>query len=229
MNICWNMLFNSNTLIIFLLGFIRNYSLTGLPSLIFIDVIWMTPLHSSVYVMKLLFFHCLYGKHPSLTFTMDEEKDNKLLFLVVYVERRSFAILTCIYRKPTFTILYLSWDAFAPKSRKVNLIKCITFRVLKICSDNRIKSELKRIKNLFLGNGYPEKVIVDTIKKTVNKFRNNIRPLGPSKCPVYVRFSWIGSPSQLIANKVFSSVTRCYNAARVQTIFIIWATFRSIH
>ena len=31
----------------------------------------------------LLFFHCLNDLHPSLTFTMEEEKDNKLLFLDV--------------------------------------------------------------------------------------------------------------------------------------------------
>ena len=120
--------------------------------------------------------------------------------------------------------MYLSWDAFAPKSRKVNLIKCLTFRALKICSDNRIKSEFEHVS---LGNGYPEEVIIDTINKTVNKFRENIRPFDPSKCPVYVRLPWIGSPSQLITDKVSSSVTRCYNAARVQTIFTTQAAFRS--
>ena len=65
--------------------------------------------------------------------------------------------------------IYLSWDVFAPKSRKVNLIKCLTFRALKICSDNRIKREFEQIKNLFLGNKYPEEVIVDTMDKTVDK------------------------------------------------------------
>ena len=103
-----------------------------------------------------------------------------------WLNGRSFAFVTSIYRKPKFTGLYLSWDAFAPKSRKVNLIKYLTFRALKICSDNKFKSEFKQIRNLFLGNGYPEEVIVDPINKTVNKFRNNIRPFGPSKCWDYV-------------------------------------------
>ena len=58
--------------------------------------------------------------------------------------------VTSIYRKLTFTGLYLSWDAFAPK--KVYLIKCLTFRALKICSDNKIKSEFEQIKNLFWGD-----------------------------------------------------------------------------
>ena len=177
----------------------------------------------------LSFFQQLNDLHPSLTFTMDEEKDNQLLFLDVLVERRLFVFITSIYRKPTFTGLYLSWDAFAPKSRKVNLIKCLTFRALKICSDNKIKSEFEQIKNLFLGNEYPEEVIVDTINKTVHKFRNNIVPFGPPKYPVYVRLPWIGSPSQLIADMVSSSVTHCYNAAMVRTIFTTRAAFCSTH
>ena len=123
----------------------------------------------------------------------------------------------------------MSWDAFAPQSRKVNLIKCLTFRALKVCSDNKIKSEFEQIKKLFWGNGYPEEVIVDTINTTVNKFRNNIRPFGPPKCPFYVRFPRIGFPSQLIAEKVSSSVTRCFNGAIIRTIFITVAAFRSNH
>ena len=73
--------------------------------------------------------------------------------------------------------------------------------------------------------------IVDTINKTVNKFSNNIRPFGPSKCPVYVRLPWIASPNQLIAVKVSSSVTVtcCYNAAMIRTLFTTRAAFRTIH
>ena len=124
---------------------------------------------------------------------MEEEKDNKLLLLDVLVERCSSAFLTCIYRKPRFTGLYLSWHAFASKSRKVNLIKCLTFRALNICSHSRIINEFEQIKNLFLSNGYPEEVIVDTINLSVKKFRNDNRPFSPSKCPVYIRLPWIGS------------------------------------
>ena len=112
----------------------------------------------------LSFFQRLNNLHPSLTFAMDEKKDNELPFLDALVERCSFAYVTSIYRNLTFTGLYLSLDAYAPKSRKVNLIKCLTLRAIKICSD-KIKSEFEQIKSLFLGNGYPEEVIVDTIKK----------------------------------------------------------------
>ena len=47
-------------------------------------------------------------------------------FLDVLVEWWPFAFVTSIYRKLTFTGLYLSWHAFVPKSRKVNSIKWLT-------------------------------------------------------------------------------------------------------
>ena len=138
------------------------------------------------------------------------------------------AFLTCLCRNLMFTGLYLSWDAFAPKSRKVNLIKCLIFRALKICSDTKIKSEFEPIKNLFLCNGYPEKVIANTLNLTVSKFRNDNRPFGSSKCLVYVRLLWIGSASQLIADKV-TSVACYYKEVKIWTFFTLRATFCSIH
>ena len=63
----------------------------------------------------------------------------------------------------------------------------------------------------------------------INKFGNDNRPFGPSKCPVYVRLPRIGSASQLIADKVTSFVARCCNAVNVQAILTTRTTFRSIH
>ena len=86
---------------------------------------------------------------------------------------------------------------------------------------------LEQIKNWLLGNGYPEEVIADT--KIVDKFRNNIVSFGLPKCPVNVGLPWIGSLSQLIADKVSSSVPLCFNVIMVRTIFITQAAFRSTH
>ena len=51
---------------------------------------------------------------------------------------------------------------------------------------------------------------------------------GPSKCPVYFRFPWIGPASQSFAKKVASSVYRCY-AINVRSIFTTKTAFNSIH
>ena len=62
----------------------------------------------------LKFFHKLNDLHPSLSFTMEEENSNKLPFLDVLVERSESVFLTSIYRKHTFTGLYLSWVLSLP-------------------------------------------------------------------------------------------------------------------
>ena len=101
----------------------------------------------------LLFFNILNELHSSLTFTMEEENNNKLPFLDVLVERCDSSFLTSVYRKPTLTGLYLSWHSFAPRSRKLNLIRCLSYKVLDIFSDCKIEDELKVIKDLYINNG----------------------------------------------------------------------------
>ena len=177
----------------------------------------------------LKFFHKLIDLHPSLSFTMEEENSNKLPFLDVLVERSESVFLTSIYRKPPFTWLYLSWDAFAPKSRKLSLIKCLSFRALNICSDSKIEGELKLIRELFLNNGYSEEVIDDNINSSVTKFKNKNKIFGSSKCPVYFRLLCIDPDSQSFADKVASSVYRCFYAVKVRSVFATKAVFNSIH
>ena len=56
----------------------------------------------------LSFFDKLNQLHSSLTFTIEEENNGQLPFLDVLVERRDSSFLTSVYRKPTFTGLYLN-------------------------------------------------------------------------------------------------------------------------
>ena len=149
----------------------------------------------------LLFFHKLNDLHSSLSFTMEEEKSNKLPFLDVLVESGESSFLTSVYRKPAFIGLSLSWNSFTPWSRKLNLIKCLFFRALNICCDSKIK-ELKEIIEIFIKNGYLEETIDDNINLTVTRFKNKNKIFGPSNCPVYFRFPWIGPASRPFPRKL---------------------------
>ena len=172
----------------------------------------------------LLFFDKLNELHSSLTFTVEEENNNKLTFFGVLVERCDSSFLTSVYRKPTFTGLYLSWDSFASRSRKLNLIN----RALNICSDSKIE-ELKVIKEIFINNRYPEEVIDDNIKFTVTRFKNKNKTFDPPKCPVYFWLPWVGSASQSFAERIASSVYRCYHAVNLRPIFTTRTAFNSTH
>ena len=165
--------------------------------------------------------------HSSLSFTMEEESNGQLPFLDVLVERGGSSFLTSVYRKPTFTGLYLNWHSFAPKSRKLNLIRCLSYRALNICSECKIGNELRSIRDIFIDNGYSEDVIDTNIKYTVTKFRDTNKAFGSLKCPVYFRLPWVGFATESIANKIASSVYHCYNAVNLRPIFTSRPAFNS--
>ena len=158
---------------------------------------------------------------------MEEENNGQLPFLDVLVERCDFSFLTLVNRKPTFTGLYLNWHSFAPKSRKLNLIRCLSYKVLKICSDCKIENELKVIQDIFIDNGYSEEVIDANIRHTVTRFKSMNKVFGPPKCPVYFRLPSVGSANQSFPDKIASSVYRCYHAVNLRPIFTTKPAFNS--
>ena len=162
----------------------------------------------------LSFFDKLHQLHSSLAFTIEEENKGQLPFLDVLVERRDSSFLTSVYRKPTFTGLYLNWHSFVPKSRKLNLIRRHSYRTLKIPSDCKIENELKVIKDIFIVNGYPEEIIDVNIRYAVTRLKNTNKVFGPPKCSVYFRLPCVGSASQSFADKIAPSVYRCYHAVK---------------
>ena len=71
----------------------------------------------------------LNKQHPNIRFTIEHEKDNKLPFLDTCVERRRNKYSTRIYRKKTFTGVYLNWTSLTARSYKISLIRYLTERI----------------------------------------------------------------------------------------------------
>ena len=117
----------------------------------------------------LSFFNLMNKQHPSITFTKEEEQDNKLSFLdVLLTQTTDGSIVTSIYRKPTFSGLYMKWDSFVPKSHKKGLVNSLVFRAWKLCSSYVLfHSEIMFVKELLMSNGYPANSIVLSIDFSV--------------------------------------------------------------
>ena len=79
------------------------------------------------------FFHLLNSLHPSLHFTVEHEQNNSLAFLDVKVLRSPDGSLkTSVYRKPTWSGLYLHFLSHAPMRYKRNLVRCLFQRAYRI-------------------------------------------------------------------------------------------------
>ena len=63
-----------------------------------------------------------------------------------------------------------------------------------ICSKTKLGSELDRVKQLLIENGYRDDVVLSCTRQKLANFTAE-EPCGPEKCPVYLKLPWIGNIS----------------------------------
>ena len=96
------------------------------------------------------FLQHLNNQQPSIRFTMETEKDNKLAFLDTAVLREPDGRLTTsVYRKPTHTDQYLAYDSHHPQSVKRGIVKCLYERAKRLVTKPSVISKEKRHLYLF--------------------------------------------------------------------------------
>ena len=135
--------------------------------------------------------------------------NNKLAFLDVLVIRdvTKDKYLTTLYRKPTNTNLYLLYESNQCRRYKIGLIRTLTIRILRICSNEQLRGkEIITMKETLINNGYPHKVIQRGIKEgenIVKRLNDTRNPLNDKKeKSVFFSFSFHGNESAEFAKKV---------------------------
>ena len=82
---------------------------------------------------KILTF--LNAQHPNIGYTIEHESNNKLPFFNTTVVRGDESYKTTLYRKKTFTDIYLNCLSLTTKRYKIGLIHCLMDRIWKICME----------------------------------------------------------------------------------------------
>lgn len=136
-------------------------------------------------------------QHPSIAFTKEEEVNNQLSFLDVLVSRSSQGnVTTSVYRKPSFSGLYMRWDSFSPKSYKKSLVNCLVFRAWRLCSSYEgFHLELDFLRSMLSANGYPASFVENVICTFLNKQYDRtctMPTFGPERKEVYLCLPFIG-------------------------------------
>ena len=100
--------------------------------------------------------------HPNITFTLEKEKDNKIAFLDVLIERKSNTLETSV---PTHTNQYLNYRSHHHPQVKLGIVQCLKQRANKICSEKNVKAEKELLEKVFVANGYPSKRVSEAMDK----------------------------------------------------------------
>nr|XP_018908816.1 PREDICTED: uncharacterized protein LOC109038254 [Bemisia tabaci] len=129
----------------------------------------------------------------SIEFTIEEEKDQKLPFLDLLLDRSNNKIEFDIYRKPTDTGNYIKGNAHNPKVHKTAAFRSMAYRMMKIpLSDENRKREENNIISIAKKNHFQEEEIRQVINKVKRKVRmNNLTTLkGETKDKRYRKFTF---------------------------------------
>ena len=145
----------------------------------------------------------------SIAHLHQKENNCTLPFLDVVVCKETSAFLMTVYRTPTFTGLYICWDLFCPKKRKIILIKTLTHRALKICSESKLDDEVEFITGTLCNNGFPEDIVRSVIRDKIFDF-SKIKPDSVQRCSIYLRLLWLGDISDKFANQISACVRKSY-------------------
>lgn len=112
------------------------------------------------------------SKFPSIKFTIEEEKDNKINFLDLTIIRENKKLNYDIFRKPTHTNRYIPADSFHPFKYKAAAFNSMFDRLFKIpLSKERFQKEKSHILEIASVNGFE----LEEIKKLFVKKEMKIK------------------------------------------------------
>ena len=86
----------------------------------------------------MLFYRKLNQIHSYVKFTYELENNKQLPFLDVNVDNSKEKLKLSIYRKPTHTGLCNKWSSLAPTKYKINLIRPLVNRAIKVCNNRQL-------------------------------------------------------------------------------------------
>ena len=87
-----------------------------------------------------------------------------------------------------------------------------------ICSKTELGSELDKIKQLLIENGYPADVLLSGINQKPANFAAE-KTFGPEKYPVYLKLPWIGNLSSKVENQINKAITSCFYAVKPSVVY----------
>ena len=113
------------------------------------------------------FFLQLNYKEPRIQFKIEREKNGILAFLDISIQRLADRLITKVYRKETHTQKYIHWRSNRSKNCKLGVLKGLIHRAHMLCDlKEDLLYELNLLKDVFIANGYPKKLVEKTLKNS---------------------------------------------------------------
>ena len=104
-------------------------------------------------------------QHECLKFTSETENDNSFSFLDIKITPHNQKFKTTVYRKSTFSAVFMHYESYFDQTYKKSLIDTFLFHCFSICSDYILfRLEVKNLREILKKNSYPSGIIGQSIK-----------------------------------------------------------------
>ena len=167
------------------------------------------------------FLSFLNSKHSDIQFTMETQNNDSLPFLDVLITSSENKFITSVYRKKTFTGLFLCFTSFTPYKYKLGLIKTLIDRAFKICHNWTIfHDEIIKIKQLLIKNNFPLKIIDKIVKKYIDKTHDQTTKEPSNENDIsYFKLPYIGRFSKFTQQKINRLCKNFCKKSNIQIVF----------
>ena len=171
-------------------------------------------------------FQCMNSLSTSLKITKENMEDNKIGFLDVKVCKMDEHFVTSTYRKKTDTNLMMQYNSNIPLKYKRNLVKNLTLRCLRICSNEVVlKSDLEDLKSRLCTNGFPENFVTKNIEEMKFKFRNDSFTKSEiadvKKKVIFVKLPFLNNASSWFSHKLKNLVESKINFLEIKPVLLV--------
>ena len=167
------------------------------------------------------FLRYLNSRHQNMKFTYEEEQNETLAFLDIKITRTAGRFTTSVYRKKTFSGVYLNFGSFLPVEYKRGLIATLLHRTYTICSDfNKLHEEINRLKVIWQKNSFPLFFIDKCVKKFLDKlFIKKTSNERVDKKEIVVPLVFLGRISLQIKKKLQSTFRELAPGLKLKIVF----------
>ena len=152
-----------------------------------------------------LFFNYLNTKHPNIKYTYETEKEHKLSFLDVSIDKSDANIITRIYRKVTFSGVLTNYLSFTPMKYKLGLIRCLIDRVFRINNTSSgFDQDLKHLFWILKRNCYPDHLLQKVKKIYLDAKSIQLEPNVETteRKVIYFKLPYLGQQSIALKSKI---------------------------
>ena len=146
----------------------------------------------------------LNSRNVNIKFTYETESNEELPFLDTKYKRVIGKYATTVYHKKAFTGVYLNWTSLTSRKFKIGLIKNLTHRILRICSQPKdVKNELDKLRTQFEKKSYAIEIIKQEMQKTRDKrSKTSTQHYKPETTDKFIALPYVSNKCEQFALKL---------------------------